>query len=144
MAYDSAAVAGALVGVLENLSGLAVAQLGAPQAVGPRVSAWVTLGSQEVIRKAAGVTQRQARFMVMFCYRVDGAESDAEEALMDLVDAFMEALADDLTLGGTALALEFSSQAADEPDYQLRAGKEFREYPVVVTAVQRSGYEVTP
>jgi hypothetical protein len=75
---------------------------------------------------------------------VDGAETTAETTLMDLVDAFLTALYADLTLAGTARSLEADSQAADEPEYQLRAGKEYREYPVVVTVVQQDSYAVNP
>lgn len=144
MAFNSAAVANALVSVLQGLSGLGAVQIGAPESVGPQVSAYVTMGSQSVIRKATGVVQRESRFFCMLAYRVDGAEATAETTLMSLVDAFLAALHADLTLGGTVFSLEANSQAADEPDYQLRAGKEYREYPVVVTVVQRDGYNVNP
>lgn len=144
MAFDSAAVAGALVDVLEGLSGMGAVQIGAPESVGTRVSAYVTMGGQEVLRKATGVIQRQGRFYCMLVYRVDGAEATAETTLMGLVDAFLQALFADLTLAGTVQALEVTSAAADEPEYQLRAGKEYREYPVIVTVVQRDSYEVNP
>jgi hypothetical protein len=141
---DSGAVAVALKGVLEGLSGLAAVQIGAPTHIGPRVSAYVTMGSQATVRKSGGITQREGRFFCMLAYRVDGAETTAETTLMGLADAFMEALHADLTLGGVVADLTADSAAADEPDYQLRAGREYREYPVVVTVTQRSTYEVNP
>lgn len=144
MAYDAGAAANALVDVLEGLSGMGAVQIGAPQSVGVQVSAWVGLGSHRTIRKATAVTQRETRFYVLFCYRVDGAEAAAEVALMALVDAFLAALHADLTLAGTVFDLKADSAVSDEPDYQLRAGKEYREYPVVVTVVQRGTYAVNP
>jgi hypothetical protein len=102
------------------------------------------MGSQNVIRKATAITQRESRFFVMFYYRLDGAEATAETTLMSLVDAFIQAIQDDLTLGGTVFSTEINSLAADEPEYQLRAGKEYREYPMMLTSVQRSTYEVNP
>jgi hypothetical protein len=144
MSFDSTAVANQLVTVLAALDGMGAAQIGAPESVGPRVVSYVTMGSQRSERKAAGVMQRSGRFFCMFAYRVDGAEATAETTLMDLVDAFLTALYADLTLAGVARSLEADSQAADEPEYQLRAGKEYREYPVVVTVVQQDSYAVNP
>ncbi len=144
MAYNSGSVATQILAVLNGLSGMGAAQIGAPESVGPRVAAYVTLGSQSVTRIAGGLAQRETRFFVLFAYRVDGAETTAETTLMSLVDAFTQAIQDDLTLAGTVFTTEIDSQAADEPDYQLRAGKEYREYPVMLTVSQRSTYEVTP
>ena len=144
MAYNNVAVANALVDVLDGLSNMGDVQIGSPESMSTRVSAFVTLGSLTPKRKATGITQRETRFFVMLAYRVDGAEATAETTLMGLVDAFMDALAADMTLGGVCVDLEANSLAADEPDYQLRAGKEHREYPIVVTVTQRSTYEVNP
>jgi hypothetical protein len=138
------AVANALVSVLQGLSGMGAAQIGVPESVGPRVTSYVTMGSQSANRKASGVKLRESRFFCMFVYRVDQAEATAETTLMGLVDAFLVALDADLTLGGTVNSLEVSSAGADEPDYQLRAGKEYREYPVVVTVTQQGSYAVNP
>ncbi len=144
MSFNSTAVANQLVTLLTGLSGMGSAQIGAPETFGPRVGSYVTMGSQNTVRKATGVIQRETRFFCMIAYRVDGAEATAETTLMALVDAFMAALHADLTLSGTVTGLEANSLAADEPDYQLRAGKEYREYPVVVTVTQRDSYEVNP
>lgn len=144
MSYNTTAVANALVTTLSGLSGMGAVQIGAPESVGHRVVSYVTMGSQSTTRKATGIMQRESRFFVMFAYRVDGAEATAETTLMGLVDAFFVALQADLTLGGAVHAAEFSSLAADEPEYQLRAGKEYREYPVVVTVIQRDSYAVNP
>ena len=144
MAFNSGGVARALVTVLEGLSGMGDVQIGAPESMSTRVSAYVTLGSQQGTRKTTGTTQRETRFFVMLAYRVDGAESTAETTLMSLADAFMVAIDADKTLGGVVVDAVANSQAADEPDYQLRAGKEFREYPIMVIVTQRGTYEVTP
>ena len=144
MAYNSGGAATALVTLLAGLTGMGNVQIGSPESMTTRVSAFVTLGSQNTTRKATGITQRETRFFVMLAYRVDGAEATAETTLMGLADAFMDALANDKTLGGVCVDLEANSLAADEPDYQLRAGKEHREYPIVVTVTQRSTYEVNP
>ena len=144
MSFNSLVVANQLVAVLQGLNGMGAVQIGVPESVGPRVMSYVTMGGQTTARRATGTLLREARFLCMFAYRVDGAEATAETTLMGLVDAFLGALYADLTMGGTVLGLEASSQAADEPDYQLRAGKEYREYPVMVTVTQQGSYEVNP
>lgn len=144
MAYDSVAVANALVSLLGGLAGMGVVQIGAPSSVGPQVSGYVTMGGQRNVRKATGVTQRDSRFMCMLAYRVDGSEGTAETVLMGLVDAAQVALHADLTLGGICHDLSVDATGADEPDYQLRAGKEYREYPLIVTVVQRDVFAVNP
>lgn len=144
MSLNSGAIATAILSILSNLSGMGNTQIGAPEAMATKVNAYVSMGSQSVVRKATGTTRWQARFFVMFAYRVDGAEATAETTLMALVDAFIVALHNDLTLNGTVNDLEFGSLAADEPDYQLRAGKEYREYPTVITTFQDGSFEVNP
>lgn len=144
MSFNNTAVANRLVAILQGLTGMGTAQIGVPESVGPRVGAYVSLGSQTTTRRVIGTVYRETHFFCLFAYRVDGAEATAETTLMGLVDAFFEALFDDLTLVGTVKSLEANSQGADEPDYQLRAGKEYREYPVQVTVVQQGSYEVNP
>lgn len=144
MAYNSGAVAAQLVTILTGLSGMGAAQVGAPESVGPRVSAYVTAGGFGSLRHSGGVMQRDQRFMVMFVYRLDKAEATAETTLMGLVDAFLAAVQADLSLGGTVNTAQLDGSAADEPSYQLRAGQEYREYPVIVTVTQRGTYTVNP
>jgi len=56
------------------------------------------------------------------------------------VDQFLTALYADLTLGGVCNGLEIDTGLADTPDYQMRAGKEYREYPIILTAPQDATY----
>jgi hypothetical protein len=144
MSVSNLAVAQKLVTVLLGLNGMGHAQIGAPESIGPRLGAYVSMGSQSNTRKTAGMVQRQTRFFVLFVYRVDKAETAAETALMALIDAFFAALHADLTLGGTVRDLQADSVSADEPEYQLRAGREYREYPVIVSVTQYGPYEVNP
>lgn len=145
MAFNAQAVADAIKTKLLALSGMGSVQIGVPESVGPRVSAYITMGSMPLVRKATEVTRREARYFVNFAYRVDGAETTAETTLMGLADAFLDALHADMTLGGTCKSIvEISSGLADTPDYQLRAGKEYREYPFIITAAQDGNYTVSP
>lgn len=140
MALNTLAVATALQAKLVALSGVGAVQIGVPESTDKRVSAYITIGSQPNVRKATGLVRREARYFVNFCYRVDKAETTAETTLMGLVDAFLTALYADLKLGGACNSLEIDTGLADTPDYQMRAGKEYREYPIIVTAAQDAPY----
>jgi len=140
MALNTLAIANAIVVKLQALSGIGTVQIGVPESTNYRVSAYVTMASQPNVRKATGLVRREARFFVNFCYRVDKAETTAETTLMGLVDAFLTALYADLKLGGACNSLEIDTGLADTPDYQLRADKEFREYPIILTAAQDAPY----
>lgn len=142
MGFNSSAVAARLVQVLEGIG--VPARIGAPQALTQRVSAWVGLGGMDVQLVATCVTQRTTRFYVLFCYRIDneGAVAETETALMVAVDGFLEALYGDLSLDGLVDQVAVSAAMADEPNYQVRAGREFREYPVVVMCDEQGAYEV--
>jgi len=141
---NTSGAATAVKTLLEGLSGMGLVQIGAPEAIGPQVSAWLTMGSANDTRKTTGTTQRQQRLFVLFCYRIQGSAATAETTLMGLVDAFFAAVNADKTLGGAVDSAEINSLAADEPEYALRAGQEFREYPMVVYYTQQGSYEVTP
>lgn len=144
MAFNAQAVADAIKTKLLALSGMGSVQIGVPESVGPRVSAYITMGSMPSVRKTTEVVRREARYFVNMAYRVDGAETTAETTLMGLADAFLSALYADLTLGGTCKSIEIDTGLADTPDYQLRAGKEYREYPFIITAAQDGNYTVSP
>lgn len=145
MAINTSGAITAVKTILEGLSGVTSVQIGAPEAIGPQVTAWLTMGSAADSPKATGVTQRRQRVFIVFCYRVQGSgETTAETTLMGLVDAFFAAVNADKTLGDVVDSAEVSSLAADEPEYQLRAGLEYREYPMVVSYTQQGSYEVTP
>lgn len=141
--FNTKAGADALKALLVGL-GLTSAQLGVPESIGPKVTGYVTAGGQATLKKATGTVARDARYTCTLAYRIDGAEAAVEGALMDLVDAFLVALHADLTLGGVCLGAEVDLTLADAPEYILRAGKEFREFPIIVTLRQNGAYTVNP
>ncbi len=144
MAFSSKAVANKLVAILETVSGVNLARKGIPESQAVLLEADVTKGSDELGRKTAGVVYRDARFLVTFFYRLDGDEASAEDALMDAVDDFLAKLYADLTLGGLSAETSVDTSQADSPEYQPRAGREFREYPVAVIVRQYGSYNVNP
>lgn len=147
MSLNTKAVANQLVTLLEGLAGIGSVQIGVPESWDKRVNAWVSMGSQPLVRKATGLTARDAHYFVMFAYRIAstaGSESTAETTLMDLVDAFVAAVEADLTLGGTCKAVDLDLSSGDAPEYQLRAGQEFRQYPIIVSCRQYGSYNTNP
>ncbi len=140
MALNTAAVATAIIAKLTALTGMGETGIGVPESTGTRVSAYVTMGSQPNERKATQLVRRNARYFVLFAYRVGSDQATAETTLMGLVDQFLTALYADLTLGGVCKGLEIDTGLADTPDYQMRAGKEYREYPIILTAPQDATY----
>lgn len=144
MSFTTKTVAQQLVTILGGLSGVGSAQLGVPESIGRRVYGIVTAAGQSIVSKTTGTLRRSARYNCTLVYRVDGSEATAEEALMDALDAFLTALYADRTLGGRCKDLTIDASLADTPEYQLRAGKEYREYPVIVTVMQDGSYTVNP
>lgn len=144
MALNTKAVAQKLVTILAALTGMGSVQIGAPESWGKRVCAFVSMGGQPLVRKTTGTTARDAHYYVVLAYRLDQAESTAETTLMDLVDAFVAAVEADLTLGGTCKAVDLDLSAGDAPEYQLTAGQEFRQYPIIVSCRQYGSYATNP
>jgi hypothetical protein len=144
MALNSKAIANRLVSLLATCAGVSLARKGVPESQAGRLEADVTLGGQEMGRKAVGVTFRDCRFLVTFSYRTDRDESAAEDALMDAVDDFLAKVSADLTLSGTCSEASFDLSHGDAPEYQPRAGREYGEYPVVVIARQYGTFATNP
>lgn len=144
MAFDTLSTATAIADLLGSISGISTVQFGAPLAIGPKVSAYITIGQQPSDVKTQGTTWRDAHYFVDLCYRVDDAESDAETSLMAALDAIQAAVYADKTLGGIVSNTTIDTGMADEPEYRIRAGREFREYPIVLICRQYGTYEVNP
>jgi len=138
VAYDTPGGANALLAVLNTL-GLGGAQIGVPESSPKRVYGTVTAASQAyekvALGKHAGGTSRDTRYTITLAYRLDGDETAAELGLMAKLDALMAAVAIGTdTNAGRVVALD--TTLADAPEYQVRAGKEYREYPIIVTLRQ--------
>ncbi len=144
MSFNTLACGTAIINVLTGLGSLAQVQFGAPDSVGVRVSAFVTMGGQTIGPKTTGTTKREARYFVELAYRLDGTETTAETVMMGIVDAFIAAIFADLTLAGTCQYTEISLALADAPEYRTLVGKEYREYPIVLTCCQYGTYNTNP
>ena len=140
MTFNTKAVAQYLDTLAGGLSGVSGHQIGVPESISVKVYAFTTAGGQTIGKKTTGQVYRDARFNVTFAYRVSNAEATAETALMDVLDLFLAAIPADLTLGATCEASDVDTSLADSPEYIQRAGVEFREYPVIVTARQYDSF----
>lgn len=138
MAFDTGAVLSRIVTLLTN-AGVQQVYTGAPESLSKRVSAYVAVVGQQVSDKPAGVLRREARYFVGLGYRVSGAEATAETDLATFLDAFLTAFYADreTRLNGTCTNCWLDLSLADDPQYQVTAGQEFRLYPFIVIAVQQ-------
>lgn len=129
-----------LVTILDGIAAIQQIYTGAPESVGPRLCAYVTVASQTIVDKATRVLQREGRYTVGLAYAVEGNEGAAEQALADALDAFITAVYADRTLAGTVYDARLDFALADSPEYQVAAGMETRVFPVVVVTTQRQNY----
>lgn len=146
MSLNALAPLDALVTMVTAISGVQTVFRGAPESLPTRVSAYVTLGGHTIDSDEFHGLERVARYLVVFGYRVMGAESTAEATIAAAVDAFEVAFFA-ARLAGTGLFATATTQVedggldvsgADSPEYAVYAGQEYRLYPLLVTVSQRS------
>lgn len=143
VAWSTAAPLNRLLTILQGLSGLQSAQIGVPESFDRRVTAYVTVAAQDIDNKSTGgQMQRIQAYRVAFCFALDGAEASAEAAIADLLDAFMDAIFTDRTLGSTLERVEVNATEADDPVYVRVSGEEIRQYVLYVRGSQRKTYSV--
>ena len=138
--FNTAAPLAQLVTILDGIAAIQQVYTGAPESIGPRLSAYVTAGSQVIADKVTRVLQREARYFIGLAYAVEGNEGTAETALAAALDALITAVYADRTLAGTVYDARLDFALADTPEYQVFAGMETRVFPVVVITTQRQNY----
>ena len=138
-AIDTPAALAALVALVQGLSGMqGTVYQGVPESFSTAVGAYVAVADMEVADVSTGnrVEQRQD-FLVVFGYRVKGAESAAELKVAQFKDRFIRALFADRTLAGAVDSSAILPGLAGTPQYLAFAGAETRLYPITVRTVQR-------
>lgn len=140
MAFNTAAPLNQLITILTAISGIRQVYKGAPENFAKNVVAYVAAGQQDIRRHTTGTTRRRASYFVGLAYRVSDAEADAEGILCDSLDAFIAAVMADLTLNGTCKETVLDFTLASAPEYEVRAGREFRVYPLLVHCTQDGTY----
>lgn len=148
MAFDTVGPMNHILSVLATVPNIATVQLGAPLSWAKRTSAYVTLGPQPSdIKTAGGTVWRDAHYFVDIGYRCDddgNGVTEAELVLAAAVDALQRMVYADKTLGGLVQDTKIDTGLSQEPEYRMRAGKEYREYPVVLVCRQYDSYKSVP
>jgi hypothetical protein len=141
--FQTKAVLTKLVAIVQALSGMqGTVGKGVPEALATRVSAYVTVAGQAYSLKVAQKAQKEGRWVVVFGYRVKGAEATAEDSLADLIDAFVTAILADMTLGGLVGRVDLDFGGVGDALYSTISGSEFRLYPIGVVATQTQQYSL--
>lgn len=142
--YNTPGFLDAVMALLRAQPGISEVVLGAPSQLTERVTAYVTVGPQRFIAKAAngpsgGVIEKWSyAFIVLACRITDrGPVAEAEAVIARFADTWPVALFADRTLGGVVQDVAIDMEIAREPDYQMRAGREWREYPCLISGKQQ-------
>jgi hypothetical protein len=118
---------------------------GVPESLAASLSAYVCLGERvlEGDDDTGRMMRRVQSYLVVFAYRVSGAEATAEEKLADAVNEFEHAVLTDAPLK-TLLpgAPVVDARIAGQVEYQVFASREHRVYPFSVQC--RQWREYTP
>jgi hypothetical protein len=149
MAFHTKAALDALIVMLEAIPGVQRVYRGVPESLANTVSVYVALAGQPLIPdKATQLLHRDAQFLVVFGYRVQGAEATAENVIADAIDAFVSQFYADRSSGAGLFAAattdvisgDLDLTLAASPEYQISAGQEYRRYPLLVSAGQLATY----
>ena len=138
MAYagKSKALLAKVITIVSGLSGMGTVSKGVPESLDTRAAAYCCLGTTSPTNWALASKGRTVDILIVFYYRVAGAEATAEDAICDFVDLLIDALEADETLGGLCYEATLDFSLASSPEYQAFAGEEDRRYPVVVHCEQ--------
>lgn len=139
--FDAAPALNRMVAIVEGLPGVQNVYVGVPSRVTGAGACYVTYGRQRVLNKTNDVLQRELRFILTFCYAVDGvAVEGAERAIGEAVDALIDAIWLEVEDGASPLKdlIEVDLSLSDTAEYQVNVGQEFRRYPVAVSYIQQT------
>jgi hypothetical protein len=133
MPFDIVTPMNRLAAILTSLDGMQSVKIGVPESLTTTVSSYVTFGGFRVVDIATQLLQLEARFLVTFGYRVQGAEALAEIKTGQFITTFLEAIFTERRDQNSALyQVGLDVNLADEPQYQPLAGSDVRRYPIIV------------
>lgn len=137
MPLDAAAPLAQLVTINTGLAGVQAVRTAPPESLSYQAEVYIGLRGFTVNRRTTGGSRTwEIRYLVAFLYAVGGAETAAEQAVAAWLPAFVRAIEEDPTLGGTVGTAATDGSLADTPEYQVITAEEARIYPVVVTCSQ--------
>lgn len=156
MSFDIEAALNGLAALVGTIPAMESVQIGAPESLSVRISAWVTIGDPGVVEpRVTGVYDMPVNLVCWFGYAVEGSEQASEAQLADwlseLVRRTIQNRAETVTgnsltvtrnLNGSVDRMELPQAAAGTADYTLMAGLEVRTFPVAIRIVQRENFGV--
>lgn len=152
MSFDLEAALNGLKALVETIPSMESVQIGAPESLSMRISAWITVGDPgEIAPNVQGVYDFDVSLIVWMGYSVEGSESAAEAQLADWLSEITRRLIQNRigTVGGVARNLNGSvdrmglpQAAAGISDYTMMAGQEIRTFPIGVRVIQREALGV--
>lgn len=138
--FDTVGPLNTLYALVSALPTVQKTYLGVPDSLLTTVGAYIAVAGSNLTDKASRLLQRRMRYLVVFGYRVKGAEANAELGIAQAVDDFIAFIYNDRTLGGTVQNLLLDLAIADTPQYQTWATGEFRLYPILVEFTQQANF----
>jgi hypothetical protein len=152
MAFDVEAALIGMKALVETIPSVEAAQIGAPESLSQRISAWVTVGDPgDVGPREIGVYELPVFLIVWFGYVVGGSETAAEAQLGDYITELTRRViqnrsdtVDGVTrnLNGSVDRMGLPQAAAGISEYAAFAGEEARVYPLGVRVIQRENLGV--
>jgi hypothetical protein len=150
--FDVEAALNGLKDLVSTIPSIESCQIGAPESLSNRISAWVVVGDPgEIGSRVQGVYELDLSLIVFFAYVVEGQESASEAQLGDYITELVRRLIKNRAgavdgvsrnLNGSVDILGLPQAAAGPADYAVYAGAEGRTYPVGVRVVQRENLGV--
>ena len=160
MAFDIEAAMTGLAALVHTLPAMEYVQLGAPESLSNRISAWITIGDPGGIgpegdptagtRSVQGVVDLEINLIIWMGYTIEGAESAAEAQLADYITGLVRAIIQNRqgtvtgnsvtvtrNLNGSVDRMGSPQAAAGIADYTMMAGAETRTYPLGIRVTQR-------
>jgi hypothetical protein len=150
--FDVEAALNGLKALVETIVSVEDVRIGAPESLGNRIEAWVTVGDPgEIAPNVQGVYDLDLSLILWFGYSVEGAEGAAEAQLADWLTEITRRLiqnrmdtVDGVTrnLNGSVDRMGLPQAAAGIADYTMMAGTEVRTFPIGIRVVQREALGV--
>lgn len=152
--FDVEAALNGLKALVQTIPAMEAVQIGAPESLTNRISAWVTVGDPgEITAREVGVYELDVNLIAWFGYVVEGSEQAAEAMLADYITELVRRMirnrmetvtGNSVTvtrnLNGSVARMGLPQAAAGIADYTLFAGQETRTYPLGVRVIQREAH----
>lgn len=165
MSLNLEAALNGLKALVETIPAMESVQIGAPESLSNRISAWITIGDPGGIGPdgdptagtfaVQGIVDFDINMVVWMGYTVEGSESAAEAMLADYITALVTRLITNRqgtvtgnsvtvarNLNGSVDRMGLPQAAAGIADYTMMAGSETRTYPLGIRVTQREALGV--